>query len=622
MNMKKIRMRNQVPFGWPASLLLSAAILWTGCSVSPPSGEQPAAGTSNVASEPNAIYLTDLEKCQPASALASEWKNGTWRLLSYATDSFSGNLLLAAEDNQPPEITYPLQREGWHRIYIGIYREPFTGPRRVRVRLSDDQAFATLTGLEGAKDHQEHFIDDIFWKEADLTGRDIVFKQIVEPMAVHAWVAYIKLVPLTEKQVRSIQADRRRKDTKRLFIHNDAGVINRSGTEQEIRDQLEPLRDSDVARVYWEFGTGDRAKRFSKIARDHSLDLTRAAGGRPFFTSPGGRWWAESWKAYHENGVDPFLVAAEYARQLGVEFHASYRPGGFIYPANYGPTLPGVSFYEQHPELVCMNREGKPMPRISYAFPETRRYVLSLYREVATENPIDGVAVLYNRRPPLVAYEAPVVEGFQKKYGLDPRQLPENDPRFMRHRSQFLTQFMRELRAELDQVARELKRETPFEITVVVSNGEENLLLGMDLATWVEEGLVDVIIPYSSVERIGAYGNKVGPNTWDGEPSWEDPEDVEWFVSLVKGTRARVALNMMPRFLTKEAQYRKAHQLYEAGVEHLFFWDGTHRVRNVLRLGHREEVSDWMASGQPPFRPTNVRVWELGGWDLHTETPG
>ncbi|MDE2758164.1 MAG: hypothetical protein OXI92_16640, partial [Acidobacteriota bacterium] len=70
------------------------------------------------------------------------------------------------------------------------------------------------------------------------------------------------------------------------------------------------------------------------------------------------------------------------------------------------------------------------------------------------------------------------------------------------------------------------------------------------------------------------------------------------------------------------AQYRKAHQLYEAGVEHLFFWDGTHRVRNVARLGHREEVSDWMASGQPPFRPTNVRVWELGGWDLHTETPG
>ena len=286
MNMKKIRMRNQVPFGWLAVLLLSAAILWSGCSVAPPPGEQSAAGISDADSEANAIYLADLEKCQPASALASEWKHGTWRLLSYATDSFSGNLLLAAEDNQPPEITYPLQREGWHRIYIGIYREPFTGPRRVRVRLSHDKAFATLTGLEGAKDHQEHFIDDIFWKEADLTGRDIVFKQIIEPMVEHAWVAYIKLVPLTEKQVRSIQTDRRRKDTKRLFIHNDAGVINRSGTEQKIRDELEPLRHSDVARVYWEFGTGDRAKRFSKIARDHSLDLTRAVGGPSLLYQP------------------------------------------------------------------------------------------------------------------------------------------------------------------------------------------------------------------------------------------------------------------------------------------------------------------------------------------------
>lgn len=619
---KKVFTRDWISFLQPAVLLLSTSIFWAGCSVQSPPGGESTTGISDLASETKAIYLTDMEKSQPASALASEWKQGTWRLLSYATDSFSGNLLLAAEDNQPPDITYPLQREGWHRIYIGIYREPFTGPRRVRVRLSHEQAFSTLTGLEGAKDHQEHFIDDIFWKEADLTGRDIVFKQIVEPKVEHAWVAYIKLVPLTEKQMQFIQTDRRRKDTKKLFVHNDAGIIDRSGTEQEIRDQLEPLRHSDVARVYWEFGTGDRAKRFSRIARDHSLDLTKAVGGRPFFTSPGGRWWAETWKAYHQNGVDPFLVAAEYARQLGIEFHASYRPGGFIYPPNYGPTLPGVSFYEQHPELVCVSREGKPMPRISYAFPETRRYVLSLYREVATENPIDGVAVLYNRRPPLVAYEAPVVEGFQKEYGLDPRQLPENDPRFIRYRSRFLTQFHRELRAELDQIARELKRETPLEITAVVSNGEENLLLGMDLATWAEEGLVDTIIPYSSVERIGAYGNKIGPNTWDGEPSWEDPEDVAWFVSLVKGTRTKVALNMMPRFLTKEAQYRKAHQLYKAGVEHLFFWDGLHRVLNVRRLGHREEVSDWMASGQPPFRPTAVRVWELGGWDLHTETPG
>ena len=198
-------MRNQVPFGWPAGLLLSAAILWSGLFSETPSSRRatarPSISECGFGGQRPSIWPT----WRSASRLPPWPVNGNMApggCSSYATDSFSGNLLLAAEDNQPPEITYPLQREGWHRIYIGIYREPFTGPRRVRVRLSHDQAFATLTGLEGAKDHQEHFIDDIFWKEADLTGRDIVFKQIIEPMVEHAWVAYIKLVPLTEKQVR------------------------------------------------------------------------------------------------------------------------------------------------------------------------------------------------------------------------------------------------------------------------------------------------------------------------------------------------------------------------------------------------------------------------------------
>lgn len=601
---------SHLPFKRRRVLILVAAVLWVGCSGPSRLRQQPSGETSSAGPRPQPIYLADLERCRPASALAREWNHGTWRLLSYATDSFNGNLLLATEDSRAPEVTYPLRQEGWYEIYIGLYRKPFTGPKQVRVRLTRHMAYTTLMGREGAKDHQEHWIDEIFWKAADLTGQEIVFKQITEPTVEHAWVAFIKLVPLSDREVKALKKDRRRSDTKRLFVHNDAGVINRAGTEQEIRDALEPLRHSDVSRIYWEGGTGDRAKRFSKIARDHSLELTKPLRGRPFFTNPYSRWWAESWLAYHRTGVDPFKTAAEYAQQLGIEFHAAYRPGGFIYPPP-SPPLPGLSFYEQHPEFVCLARNGTPMPRISYAFPETRRYVLSLFREMATDYPIDGVAVLYNRRPPLVAYEAPVVQGFEKKYGIDPRKLPETDPRWLKHRAQVLTQFMRELRNELDQVGREMKRTKRLEITAVVSRGEENLLNGMDLATWIREGVVDMIIPYSSAVRLGAY-----------EPMWENPEDVNWFVSLVKGTRTRLALNLLPRDLTAEEYYQKAHTLYQAGVENLFFWDGTHRVRKVLRLGHREGVAAWMESGQPPRLPSAVQVWNLGGWDLHTETPG
>ena len=571
----------------------------------------PEAGTSPPpAAKPGTLYLADLKRCQPASSLAKTWKHGTWRLLDYTTDTLSGQLLLAGHDSQAPEVTYPVNRSGWHEIYIGIYRKPFTQAKQVQMRLTSDRAFTKLTGREGEKDHQEHWIDEIFWKATDLSGQGVVFKQITDPVAAHAWVAFIKLVPLSAQEVQALQADRRSSDTKRLFVHNDGGVIDRSGTGQEVINALEPLRNTDVSRIYWEGGTGDTAKRFSKIATDHSMELRQPPEGGPFFSSAYGRYWAEGWMAYYKNGVDPFRVAAEYCREIGLEFHAGFRPGGFIYPP-YSDELPGKDFYKNNPDLVCMTRDGKPIPRISYAYPKTRRYVIALFREMATEYPIDGVGVFYNRRPPLLAYEAPLVEGFQAKYGEDPRKISESDPRWLRYRAGFLTQFMKELRAELDRVAEEQKRDRRLEITAIVSRGPENLPHGMDLHTWVREDLVDTVIPYSSAVRLGAY-----------EPTWEDPEDVEWFVSLVKGSKCRLALNFLPRDLTAEEYYRKTHKLYKAGVENFFFWDGTERVRKVLRLGHREEVDAWVAAGQPPRLPSAVRVWSLAGWDLHLETPG
>ncbi len=40
-------------------------------------------------------------------------------------------------------------------------------------------------------------------------------------------------------------------------------------------------------------------------------------------------------------------------------------------------------FYEKHPELRWVRRDGTTAPRISYAFPETRAFALSLLEEVA-----------------------------------------------------------------------------------------------------------------------------------------------------------------------------------------------------------------------------------------------
>ena len=295
--------------------------------------------------------------------------------------------------------------------------------------------------------------------------------------------------------------------------------------------------------------------------RDHGDDPDNPFYGRAYDGVE-----SKTWRAYRKTGVEPLEVAVEFAHQHGIELHAAYRVAGFHFPVPHYSETKG-SFFEQHPELVCVDREGNPLPRISYAFPQTRKYVLSLLRETASNYAIDGVALLYNRRPPLVAYEAPIVEGFQAEYGEDPRKLDSLDERWLRYRSTFLTRFMRELRAMLDDVAREQGR-SRLAVTAVVCRPGENILHGMDLKTWVREGLVDTLIPYSSSVRLNSF-----------VPAWDDPRDVEHFVSLVEGTDCTLALNMMPRSMTSREYYDMAYRLYRSGVERFFFWDGLGRTR-------------------------------------------
>ena len=230
------------------------------------------------------VYLSDLQNCQPQKALAAQADRGVWRTIAYSTDAVSGTMLVATEESEAPDVTYPVKRSGWYEIYVGIYRKPFEDAKQVQVKLTDDPAFTRLEGRPGQKDHQENWIDEIFWKAADLTNRGIVLRQIRLPQVRHAWVAYIKLIPLCPEQVSQLQTDWRRSDTRRLFVHTDAHFSNVTGSEQELLKYLEPLRHTDVSRVYWEAGSGDRVLYFSNIGEDYAATLRgRGGGDRPSF---------------------------------------------------------------------------------------------------------------------------------------------------------------------------------------------------------------------------------------------------------------------------------------------------------------------------------------------------
>ena len=603
---------------------LQAAAMASGASVALSSLKAgPAMSAAGPSESGEAIYLTDLGRCRPASALSRKPGRNRWRLLDYQTDRLKGTMLVAGQNTAAPPVTCPLDRKGWHAIYFGIrsygYNEDNT---RLLVRLKTDTAFSLISHLSDPS--QRYRVDDVFWKEADLTGQDIVMgqwtSQVVpdSPDSVGnpshgAWVAYIKLVPLSEERVKRAKEEREGGKNRRLWAHNDAWSYHyafRPVSAADIRREIEPFRDSDFSRLYWEAASGDRCNYFTKIGLIPSDDWI----DDPYRV--GDRLAAESWRILRRKKIDPFRVALDACHEAGLQFHAAYRTAGFHFPVPHREWN-SRGFYDRHPEWRGVDRQGRNTPRLSYAYPEVRRFVVSILKEVAGY-PIDGVCLLYNRRPPLVEYEPPVVEGFKSRYGRDPTSLDEKDPRWLSYRATFLTRFMREVRQAMNQAAQEQNREKPIQVTaIVMSSREENLYYAMDVEGWVREGLVDAMIPYTSVTGLNS-----------GADSWMDPKEALFFQRITRGTACRLALNLMPRQLAPEDYRKRAHTLYRAGIEHLFFWDTN--ARNdfspswdaLRRLGRREELQSWVRQGSPKLERPGSTLTRLGDWDLSYVTPG
>lgn len=582
------------------------------------------------------IYLTDLTLCQPSQALSPEPKLGHWRTLAYETETLSGVMLMAGNETVAPEVTYPVEAQGLHAVSIGVWGDHVTpgttrwyGQLRTFVEVlikttgDDTSSLLTLPGLEWGFAER---LMELYWGVVDLTDRDLVLGQVQWRVAAgdgpgaiqcaNARIAYIKLIPLTDSEIDEYQSDKQSPDAKRLFAHNDAGgpMYYRPTTAAEIRSHLEQYRDSDISKLYWEAGMGDSMNYFSEIGRTPTHDRLNDFGRVHT------RLNAEGLRILRRKDIDPFKVALKHAHSMGLEFHAGYRVAGFHFPPPHDYENEGATFYKFHPELRGVDRNGNLTPRMSYTYPEVRRFVISLLEEM-TRLGVDGVCLLYNRRPPLVEYEPPLIEGFISEYGDDPRKIEEDDPRWLSFRSRVLTKFMHEVRDAMDLATEKLGRTKRLEVSaVVMASPEENLYHAMDLKTWIDEGVIDTLIPYSSFHDLESMSE-----------AWTDVNQVEALLSLTRGTSCTLAPNIMPRQLSPEELRIRANVLYDAGVEHLFFWDSdvlqprsnsAGSWNAIRRLGHKDEIKAWREAGEPSLNTPTMEITHLGDWDLSYRTPG
>lgn len=568
----------------------------------------------------DAIILSDMTKVTPKSALTFDVRRKRqWKVLDYETkDGLKGNSISCTPDTGAPAVTLPLNAKGWYAVYVGLGgmgRFAFGQESEARLKLTNDVTYQHRR-YSGARDD----IDEVFFKAADLTGQNLEIAQMrmqalmdiskphVSPR--HTVIMYVKLVPLSEKEIEWIKADRADKENKKLIATLDAfSWIHKNfpTTKEEFLEDFEHYRDTDFGTLSWQIIGGDLVNYKSKIGTvvgELTEDPARTGDG----------YVTQSIKKFIEQGTDHTKMAVEAARSMNKRIFIGIRAEAFQATPAFEDFFTS-KFYRAHPEYRAIDKDGTPAMRMSYAVPQVREQMQGIVREVLEYKP-DGIEIIFFRGLPLMLWEDAFSNRFREKYGADAKQVPETDPRLYELRGEIMTEFMREIRRILDETQKRQGNKERYELMAsVVHTENDNKKFGLDVERWVKEGLIDKI--------------SIFPAAFHTDTS--KPVDMKWFSKITKGTNVEVYPLMIGwRLDSYETAIDSAKNFYQEGAAGLLFWDpfptGMYAPRPpaparhyqravntywslVSRLGHKNDLLKLEAEKRPQAKYLPMKRW-------------
>ncbi len=437
----------------------------------------------------------------------------SWRLSPYscAKAGIEGTGIEVDEDCWGKELVLPLPTDdltGWYDIYLGIY-DPGSRYNRyyhcgLQMRLSGEDKFdyvplRQLT-LNQALPAERGKVVERLWKRAQLDDQDLHiaqwrtidtfehnWKADYLPFNVRGGLAWVRLVPAPPPSAQSV----RRSVKPRLVCWSDIWdqiTQHLANSESEVESLLDWLQGEPYNTIMVDSNAAvDKTSYPTEIGQpainyEVTLRYLDKAG-------------IDCRRDLVQQGINVHSVLARRARELGLEYWAFLRMGAWGYAQPF--QLLGGPFFKEHPEYRAIDRNGQPWHTVSYAFPEVRQYVVDLFREIcqhsrADGGKIDGIVLGFCRGPIFIDYEPHVCDAFASQYGEDPRQLPEDDQRWLRFRAQYITALLEELQPMLAEES--AAQGSPIKLVADCYGNESiNLRFGLDVKQWVARGLVDVL---------------------------------------------------------------------------------------------------------------------------------
>lgn len=542
-----------------------------------------------------------------------------WQPMPYEAGDIKGTMLIAGEDSYPEPITLKLNVDGWHKVYICVGNVASATAIEVEITgegktaIEPEELWGYWAPYEKAQ--------EVMFKCIDLTGKDIIINKPHLDISRHfgAAVYYVKLEPMTEQEVADYKQSRLNKT---IQYHFDNDYIKECDyqTPEDYLGRLKMLEHGNGDMLIYETDFDDCNPKDGKEKLVYYL------------------WTKDQARAQvkYLNHRDEILKKVhECAGNMGMTVYSGYRMaiGGYMPPQISSCWNSGIEL--EHPECKMVMRDGTKLPMLSYAYPEARDAMIRRITDL-TPDCFDGVSLFFHRLPFSCAFEKPMLDEINKRFGVDGRLLPMSDPRWFAVASDVVTAFVKELKQALALKAQRANH-APYKINVItLINPKKSEILGLDLERLCREGLIDSF----SQGLMDYWEDLDGCLREDGLIDLEkyiQKKKTDYVVKRYFGDHPEFVTNGMEQFVTLSKKYgmdfyaalpwqnkagdnfyNNAKALYENGAEKLICWNANHVAKKPKALEAVKTAGDKNVTLNEKFTypGKTIKITSVNGNDI------
>lgn len=511
---------------------------------------------------------------------------GKWRAVEYRTKLGAGRLLAAAEDDTPQPVTLAPELTGWYKLYIGLF--DMCSENYLFLKLSGDEEYTPVRKFRAGAPwswQPEEYMQELYWKCADLTGQKLIMAKPQASFASVSGLAWLRCEKMTEQEIaRYRQMQQPENRCVQMHFDVDSFFDDRSPEKTEHFAKFSRLKHTNA-----DFCSVEYCMMFDQEDPQEYHPLLNSDGR--FVT---GKYTCE----------EMFRWYVKSAAEAGIPLYAGERMSIANFAAPSCRPEFRKNFVTKNPQLHCVNRDGSTTKICSYAWPETRDYVIRHMLKMV-EWGFEGITMIFHRGNH-IGFEQPVAERFAALHpGVDMCRLPVTDARLHGVWCSFMTEFMRQAKEALDAFAGK-----HIKINVISDYGLETARnFGLDIEGWAREGLIDSVC-------------QADMETWEDLTdcmSEEDPSLID-LTKYEKQVEDRCVIKRsfgtnVDKVCRHMAEYLALEETYGVRVYHVLPW-----VNTLSMPEYMEKLMQMKASGAKRFLAWNTNHLMSNLPEYHTVT--